>query len=217
MTRIAMTLAVPRARSSPLSPVSRLSRLSRPQRRRRWLWVLALGLGLNVGLSLVPGLGASAARADTVTPSGTRAQPDARARKAAMNRPIKVLASRSHGFCPIGGTARTVRTIDSRNEWTDTLTTDEPGGLGRRVLWSREKVLVYAEDLQPASGRKLESATDLLRLRSGVLWWPVRDLPGSPLQAGIQPKTRPCLIAAVSRAQWHRVRVFKPGVNGDGQ
>lgn len=159
----------------------------------------------------------TAARADTVTPSGARPQPDARARQAALNRPIKVLASRSHGFCPIGGTARTVRTIDSRNEWADTLTTDESGGLGRRVLWSREKVLVYAEDLQPASERRLESATDWLRLKSGVLWWPVRDLPGNPLHTGLQPKMRPCVIAAVSRAQWHRVRVFKPGTAVDGQ
>jgi hypothetical protein len=209
MTRIAMTLAVPRARSSPDNRLAS----SRRRTRRRWLVLLALGLGL----SLYGGHGLTAARADTVSPSGTRSQPDARARKAALNRPIKVLASRSHGFCPIGGTARTVRTIDSRNEWSDTLTTDESGGLGRRVLWSREKVLVYAEDLQPASGRKLESATDLLRLKSGVLWWPVRDMPGNPLQAGVQPKTRPCVIAAVSRAQWHRVRVFKPGVAGDGQ
>ncbi len=204
MTRIAMTLAVPRARSSP-------NRLQGPH-RRRWLLVVA---------SLVWGLGmggfSAAAQADTVTPSGARPKPDARARQAALNRPIKVLASRSHGFCPIGGTARTVRTIDSRNEWSDTLTTDEAGGLGRRVLWSREKVLVYAEGLQPASGRKLESATDLLRLKSGVLWWPVREQADNPLQTGLQPKTRPCVIAAVSRAQWHRVRVFKPGVNGDGQ
>ncbi|RZS58171.1 hypothetical protein EV685_0450 [Sphaerotilus mobilis] len=200
-----MSIAVPRARSSPATR-------RRPARRRIWLLlVLSLGLGLGMGLT------GKAARADTVTPSGPRAQPDARARKAALNRPIKVLASRAHGFCPIGGTSRTVRTIDSRNEWSDTLTTDESGGLGRRVLWSREKVLVYAEDLQPATGRQLASATDLLRLKSGVLWWPVRDLPGNPLHTGVQPKMRPCVIAAVSRAQWHRVRVFKPGANGDGQ
>jgi hypothetical protein len=180
--------------------------------RRRWrsLW-LALLVALGGWTAVTP------VRADTVTPSGPRAAPDARARLAALNRPIKVLASRSHAFCPMSGTARSVRTIDSRNEWTDTLSIDESGGLGRRVLWSREKVVVYAEDLQPASGRQLESATDLLRLKSGVLWWPVRDATGNPLHSGVQPKNRPCVIAAVSRAQWHRVRVFKPGSNGDGQ
>jgi hypothetical protein len=179
---------------------------------RRWrsLW-LALMVALGGWTAVTP------VRADTVTPSGPRAAPDARARLAALNRPIKVLASRSHAFCPMSGTARSVRTIDSRNEWTDTLSIDESGGLGRRVLWSREKVVVYAEDLQPASGRQLESATDLLRLKSGVLWWPVRDATGNPLHSGVQPKNRPCVIAAVSRAQWHRVRVFKPGSNGDGQ
>ncbi|MGY0194268.1 hypothetical protein ACWA7J_04250 [Leptothrix sp. BB-4] len=207
MTRIAMSIAVPRARSAP--PARRRGALALVQ---ALVQVLVLSLAVIGGLAFTP-----AAQADTVTPSGPRAAPDARAKLANLNRPIKVLASRSHAFCPLAGSARTVRTIDSRNEWADTLSIDEAGGLGRRVLWSREKVVVYAEDLQPASGRELESATDLLRLKAGVLWWPVRDTPGNPLHAGLQPKTRPCVIAAVNRAQWHRVRVFKPGQSSEGQ
>ncbi len=198
MTRIALSIAVPRARSAPVG-------------RRSAGFPRGLLLLLLTTLTAL----AEPALADTTTPSGPRAAPDARARLAALNRPIKLLASRSHDFCPMGGSTRAIRTIDSRNEWGDTLTIDEAGGLGRRVLWSREKVLVYAEDLQPATGKQLESATDLLRLKSGVLWWPVRDAPGNPLHAGVQPKVRPCVIAAVNRATWHRVRVFKPGKAGE--
>lgn len=107
------------------------------------------------------------------------------------------------------GAVRSVRSVDSMREWRDTFNLDETGAVGRRVLWSREKVLVYAMALRPNDGIRLEPASSVLRLSSGVLWWPVRREQIAPKEVAITVKSRPCLIALVNRAQWHRIRVVE--------
>ncbi|MEY8878698.1 MAG: hypothetical protein AB9M60_19480, partial [Leptothrix sp. (in: b-proteobacteria)] len=127
-------------------------------------------------------------------------------------------AWRSHASCPMPIAVRSARSIDSLREWRDTLTTDEVDAIGRRVLWSREKVLVYAQGRSrgavkvatqggsklagkaSAKGRDdlpIEPAAAVLRLQSGVLVWPVqRRKPGAAPSAvpggeteGIEPPT----------------------------
>jgi hypothetical protein len=156
---------------------------------------------LTLGLLLA----AAGAQAD----AAGRNDPELRTRPTTRIAAVKLLSWRAHNICPIQGAVRTVRSIDSVGEWRDTVSLDEAGGVGRRVLWSREKALVYALALEPTTGVQLEPASSTLRLNSGVLWWPVR-LSG-PGTAGmpITVQSRPCLIALVNRAQWHRVRVVE--------
>jgi hypothetical protein len=122
---------------------------------------------------------------------------------------VRLTSWRSHSVCPMQGTVRSVRSVDSLREWRDTLSTDEAGAVGRRVLWSREKVLVYAMATQPDLGIQLEPAGSVLRLSSGVLWWPVKRSPPPPDRVPVTVQSRPCLIALVNRAQWHRIRVIE--------
>lgn len=121
---------------------------------------------------------------------------------------VKVLAWRAHGVCPMGGQQRGVHMLASVQDWQQTLTQAETGALGRRVQWSRERVLVYALDRQAQLGARLESPANL-RISGGVLWWPItlRTPAAGSLSATAQ--ARPCVIAAVPRNGWQRVRVLE--------
>lgn len=153
------------------------------------------------------GLLATTASADGVRQPGDSARPGSRAAPRVHN--VRLASWRSHNICPMHGAVHSVRSVDSLREWRDTLTQDEAGAVGRRVLWSREKVLVYAMAMQPTAGIRLEPASSVLRLKSGVLWWPVKRSPPGPVGMPITVQSRPCLIALVNRAQWHRIRVVE--------
>lgn len=153
---------------------------------------------------------ATAASADGVRQPGESGRTGAKSARAAHS--VRLASWRSHDICPMQGAVRSVRSVDSLREWSDTLTQDEAGAVGRRVLWSREKVLVYAMALQPTAGIRLEPASSVLRLSSGVLWWPVKRSPPGPGGMPITVQSRPCLIALVNRAQWHRIRVVERAI-----
>ena len=150
---------------------------------------------------------ASTAAADSTRKPGETGNPGRSA--AQRSHSVRLASWRSHNICPMQGAVHSVRSVDSLREWRDTLTQDEAGAVGRRVLWSREKVLVYAMAIQPTAGIRLEPASSVLRLKSGVLWWPVKRSPPGPGGMPITVQSRPCLIALVNRAQWHRIRIVE--------
>ncbi|MFM2052400.1 MAG: hypothetical protein RL456_437 [Pseudomonadota bacterium] len=150
---------------------------------------------------LLAGGGALAAPADAAPASGR-----------SSHTALKVWATRSHMQCPLPGRGSRLLSIDSPGEWADTIDRqDEVTALGRRVRWSRERVLVYALEAQRHAGLRLESPTRVVRLSQGVLYWPVRQrLPetagGGHGEAG-PPVSRPCVLAVIDRAFWQRIRV----------
>jgi hypothetical protein len=149
----------------------------------------------------------ASAWADGVAGPGERGQ----GRSTAVHKTpaVRLVSWRAHNICPMQGAVRSVRSVDSLREWRDTLTADETGAVGRRVLWSREKVLVYAMALQPNVGTRLEPASSVLRLSEGILWWPVKRIPPEPAGSPITVQSRPCLIGLVNRAQWHQIRIVE--------
>jgi hypothetical protein len=145
--------------------------------------------------------------ADGTTGPGEKAQ--ARNKVAHRFVAVRLVSWRAHSTCPMQGSVRSVRSVDSEREWRDTLSFDEIDAVGRRVLWSREKVLVYAMATQPSVGILLEPATSALRLSQGTLWWPVKRTSQTQNGPPITVQSRPCLIGLVNRAQWHQIRIVE--------
>lgn len=122
---------------------------------------------------------------------------------------VRVLATRSHAQCPLPGKKLAVLSIDSPQEWTETLLQDEVSMAGRAIRWSREQVLVYAMNQQPTLGVSIEPAGRVLSLHSGVLMWPVREIRPGPGDMAATATSRPCLVAIVKRAYWQRIRIVR--------
>ena len=163
---------------------------------------LVANLCLGGATLLAPALGLAAPAAGPASPDR---EPGARPRVQA----VRVLATRSHAQCPLPGTKIAVLSIDSPQEWTETLQQDEASTAGRTIRWSREQVLVYAMNQQPTLGVSVEPAARVLSLHSGVLMWPVREVrPGSG-QMAATALSRPCLVAIVKRAYWQRIRIVR--------
>ncbi len=120
---------------------------------------------------------------------------------------LRVHATRSHMHCPLPGRQQRLIGIDSPAEWEDTLEQQgEVAALGRKVRWSRERVIIFAADMQgrQAEAVRLESPARVIRLSGGVLYWPVRKR----VMDDQQPRqVRPCVMAIIDRAFWHRIRV----------
>jgi hypothetical protein len=156
-----------------------------------------------IALALLPALAVADSRPGQSPPRPASAAEARQAPTAA-----KVLAWRAHGVCPMGGQKRGVHMLTSVQEWQKTITQAETGALGRRVQWGRERVLVYALDGKPQLGTRLESPGSL-RISGGVLWWPIvlrTPEPGTMMATAL---SRPCVIAAVPRRGWQRVRVLE--------
>ncbi|MFM2347672.1 MAG: hypothetical protein RL654_2425 [Pseudomonadota bacterium] len=120
---------------------------------------------------------------------------------------LRVHATRSHMHCPLPGRQQRLIGIDSPAEWADTLEQQgEVAALGRKVRWSRERVIVFAVDMQSrqAEAVRLESPAQVMRLSGGVLYWPVRKRALDDVQT---QQMRPCVMAIIDRAFWHRIRV----------
>lgn len=162
-----------------------------------------LPYGLALILSLVPVW----AQADS-RPGQSPARPASAAEGRPAPNSAKVLAWRAHGVCPMGGQKRGVHMLTSVQDWQKTLTQAESGALGRRVRWGRERVLVYALDSKPQLGTQLESPGSL-RISGGVLWWPIVLRTPEPEAMTAAALSRPCVIAAVPRRGWQRVRVLE--------
>lgn len=164
---------------------------------------LVANLCLGGATLLAPALGLAAPAATGPAPADR--QPGARPRVQA----VRVLATRSHTQCPLPGQKIAVLSIDSPQEWTETLQQDEASTAGRAIRWSREQVLVYAMNQQPTLGVSVEPAARVLSLHSGVLMWPVREVRPGPGQMAATALSRPCLVAIVKRAYWQRIRIVR--------
>lgn len=121
---------------------------------------------------------------------------------------VRVISSRSHMQCPLPGKNSRVLSIDSPREWEDTIEhQDEVTALGRKVRWSRERVLVYALDNKAHAGVRLVTPSKSIRLSHGILYWPVRQiLPEQGAMKAMVP-TRPCVMTTIDRAYWQRIKV----------
>jgi hypothetical protein len=121
---------------------------------------------------------------------------------------LRVLSSRGHMQCPLPGRNKRLLSIDSPREWEDTIESqDEVTALGRKVRWSRERVLVYALDTKTQAGVRLESPTKVLRLSQGILYWPVRQIQPEGGRPKASAPARPCVLVTIDRAYWHRIKV----------
>jgi hypothetical protein len=122
---------------------------------------------------------------------------------------VRILTSRSHSQCPLAGSKIAVHSIDSPQEWVDTLQKNEVAVAGRAIRWSREQVLVYAMNQQPTQGVSVEPAGQVLALKSGVLFWPVHELRPGAGKAAASSSSRPCLVAVVKRTYFQRIRIVR--------
>ena len=121
---------------------------------------------------------------------------------------VRVISSRSHMQCPLPGKNSRVLSIDSPREWADTIEhQDEVTALGRKVRWSRERVLVYALDTRPHAGMRLVTPSKAIRLSQGILYWPVRQILPDHGTAKASALTRPCVMTTIDRAYWQRIKV----------
>ncbi|MGR6807462.1 hypothetical protein ACU6VI_14340 [Sphaerotilus natans] len=182
------------------APVHRRHRQRHGGRQRLLRTLVALGLVMG---SLL----ASAARA---APGGGSAETERIGGSGNGSRGatlLRVHATRSHMHCPLPGRQQRLIGIDSPAEWEDTLEQQgEVAALGRKVRWSRERVIIFAADMQgrQAEAVRLESPARVIRLSGGVLYWPVRKR----VMDDQQPRqVRPCVMAIIDRAFWHRIRV----------
>lgn len=182
------------------APVHRRHRQRHGGRQRLLRTLVALGLVMG---SLL----ASAARA---APGGGPAETERIGGSGNGSRGatlLRVHATRSHMHCPLPGRQQRLIGIDSPAEWEDTLEQQgEVAALGRKVRWSRERVIIFAADMQgrQAEAVRLESPARVIRLSGGVLYWPVRKR----VMDDQQPRqVRPCVMAIIDRAFWHRIRV----------
>lgn len=182
------------------APVHRRHRQRHGGRQRLLRTLVALGLVMG---SLL----ASAARA---APGGGPAETERIGGSGNGSRGatlLRVHATRSHMHCPLPGRQQRLIGIDSPAEWEDTLEQQgEVAALGRKVRWSRERVIIFAADMQgrQAEAVRLESPARVIRLSGGVLYWPVRKrvMDDQPPR-----QVRPCVMAIIDRAFWHRIRV----------
>lgn len=121
---------------------------------------------------------------------------------------VRVLSTRSHMQCPLPGKNTRLLSIDSPREWDDTIEhQDEITALGRKVRWSRERVLVYALESKPYAGVRLDSPSRVIRLAQGVLYWPVRQVMPEMGAEKATVLTRPCVMTTIDRAYWQRIKV----------
>lgn len=127
---------------------------------------------------------------------------------------LRVISTRSHIQCPLPGKNTRVLSIDSPREWDDTIERqDEVTALGRKVRWSKERVLVYALDSKPYAGVRLDSPSRFIRLSNGVLYWPVRQVMPHMGTEKAAVLTRPCVMTTIDRAYWQRIKIVptRPG------
>jgi len=173
-------------------------------RTRRWTACLArplFGLVITAAAQVTSAQGLQVTRnpvADTSSASRSKAGPTA----------LRVLSTRSHMQCPLPGKNTRLLSIDSPREWDDTIEhQDEITALGRKVRWSRERVLVYALESKPYAGVRLDSPSRVIRLAQGVLYWPVRQVMPEMGAEKATVLTRPCVMTTIDRAYWQRIKV----------
>lgn len=142
---------------------------------------------------------ASSGGAESRTPSTkARAAPTA----------LRVISTRSHMQCPLPGKNSRVLSIDSPGEWDDTIEhQDERTALGRKVRWTKERVLVYALESKPHAGIRLESPARVIRISQGILYWPIRQILPDTRTEKATVLTRPCVMTTIDRAYWHRIKI----------
>jgi len=127
---------------------------------------------------------------------------------------LRVISTRSHIQCPLPGKNSRVLSIDSPREWDDTIERqDEVTALGRKVRWTKERVLVYALDSKPYAGVRLDSPSRFIRVSNGVLYWPVRQVMPDMGAEKAAVLTRPCVMTTIDRAYWQRIKIVptRPG------
>lgn len=122
---------------------------------------------------------------------------------------VRILTAKSHIQCPLAGNRIAVLSIDSPQEWAETLQQNEQAMTGRAIRWSREQVLVYAMNQQPTLGVSVEAARQVLALKSGVLFWPVHEKRPGPGSMGATALSRPCLVAVIKRSYFQRIRIVR--------
>ena len=110
--------------------------------------------------------------------------------------------------CPLPGKNSRVLSIDSPGEWDDTIEhQDERTALGRKVRWTKERVLVYALESKPHAGIRLESPARVIRISQGILYWPIRQILPDTRTEKATVLTRPCVMTTIDRAYWHRIKI----------
>lgn len=150
----------------------------------------------------------STAAAQSIQPTRNAAEADRTSQQRKHQTVLRVLSSRGHMQCPLPGRNTRLLSIDSPREWEDTIENQsEVTALGRKVRWARERVLVYALDAKPYAGVRLESPARMLRLSQGILYWPVRQIQPDAGREKATALTRPCVLATIDRAYWHRIKV----------
>jgi hypothetical protein len=128
--------------------------------------------------------------------------------RAAPTTTLRVISTRSHMQCPLPGKNSRVLSIDSPGEWEDTIEQqDERTALGRKVRWSKERVLVYALESRPHAGVRLESPARVIRISQGILYWPIRQILPDQRTEKATVLTRPCVMTTIDRAYWHRIKI----------
>ena len=132
------------------------------------------------------------------------------------SRTPRIEQQRGHAICPLPGRDEQALLIDTRDEWRALVSADETRALGRKVRWSRERVLLYAMPQQPTLGIQVAA--------TGV----VRTGPGDPPQLGLRvvrpapdamaatALSRPCVFVALSRGAWREVRLTDAAGNAIG-
>lgn len=122
---------------------------------------------------------------------------------------MRILTTRSHSQCPLAGNKIAVLSIDSPQEWAETLRQDEQAVAGRSIRWSREQVLIYAMNQQPTLGVSVEPAGQVMALKSGVLFWPVHETRPGPGTMAATALSRPCLVAVIKHSYFQRIRIVR--------
>ncbi len=189
-----------------------------PRCRLPWVGIGLLSVALSAGAQAQPAAPrpaapASAARASAAAQKDAPAVTGDQARKptpaAQATQRVRILTSKAHAQCPLSGQKMAVLSVDSAQEWGETLQQDETAVAGRSIRWSREQVLVYAMNQQPTLGVSVEPAGQALALKSGVLFWPVHEQRPGPGRMAATATSRPCLVAIVKRAYWQRIRIVR--------
>lgn len=132
----------------------------------------------------------------------------ASSRQRATPTAVRVISTRSHMQCPLPGKNMRLLSIDSPREWEDTIEhQDELTALGRKVRWTKERVLVYALESKPHAGVRLDSPSRVIRLSQGILYWPVRQVMPEMGAEKATVLTRPCVMTTIDRAYWQRIKI----------
>jgi hypothetical protein len=168
-----------------------------------WRPLFSRLLCLLVMVAGVPGVSAQGVQL-TRNPASDAAS----SRQRAAPTVVRVISTRSHMQCPLPGKNLRLLSIDSPREWDDTIEhQDELTALGRKVRWSKERVLVYALESKPHAGARLDSPSRVIRLAQGVLYWPVRQVMPEPGMEKTTVLTRPCVMTTIDRAYWQRIKI----------